>query len=264
MVRLTPTKDNLFPKEYQLSGVGDYDYNKASPVRYCWWSWAVAVARALQNLGVGIPAEVGPNFGTMDALITTIQEMPGLPPLICGGKPPLLHRATHPEMTSPSGRPINWQSSVSRWLTDNADGSDITAPAVRMTGGAKALQETLPPDHSTTPTWVHVVGDSTLRVGAQNMALREPFKAALKALDERVELGAYRLYADGDLLDLTSIVLGILDGELAFARGEDRAYLWHKDHDRSDWLVSGSSTLVDGNVCLKDLPDGSINSAIQI
>ena len=150
----------------------------------------MAVARALQELGIGIPAGVSPNFVTMDGLSTTIQQTPGLPPLICGGEPPLRHSDTHPEGTSADGLPIAWRACVGdSWLYADSDGMDVTYPAVNMTGGAKALQETLPPPNEN-PRRVHVIGDSTLRVGKKSLVLSDTFGRVLKATRTETDLGA--------------------------------------------------------------------------
>ena len=84
---LSATKDGVLP-DYVRSFIGQEDHEEASPIRLRWYSWSVAVARALQALGFGFTAAVDADYETMNHLILKIQTV-GLAPLICGGKPPV-------------------------------------------------------------------------------------------------------------------------------------------------------------------------------
>ncbi len=257
-VHLSATKDGVLP-DYVRSFIGQEDHEEASPIRLRWYSWSVAVARALQALGFGFTTAVEADYETMNHLISKIQTTVGLAPLICGGKPPLLAKAIHPEPTEQ----INWRSISGGWLDSTADGDDLTNAAVRMECAAKILQNTIPPEHSKPPDRVHVIGDSTLRVGHSNLVLDEAFKSAALADGGDYAVGAYRLHINGDLYHLAAIALGILNAELARERGVTPASGWDTT-DCSDFLTSGGATLCDDGVLLKDVPDGSVNASILI
>ena len=132
-----------------------------------------------------------------------------------------------------------------------------------MKGGAKALQETVPPPHEP-PKRVHVISDSTLRVGQENLVLHNAFHVALRAQGTDTEFGAYRLRCDGDLFDLTSMCLGILDNEVDLRREETRETSWKRDRATQDWINTGGETMVSDHCRLCDIPDGTIDSSIQV